>query len=107
MIKIKFGINNEAVSKVALRNEIQTGEASILTDINGEVKEYSALIEKIYLDDEDDNKSFVIRVIDEELLNTTGGIIRGLSGSPIMQNDKLIGIVTNVLVSNQIGRAHV
>ena len=58
------------------------------------------MIDKVYLDDTEDNKSFVIRIIDEDLIDKTGGIIRGLSGSPILQNGKLIGIVTNVLISN-------
>lgn len=58
------------------------------------------MIDKIYLNDLEDNKNFVIRIIDDDLISQTGGIIRGLSGSPIIQNGKLIGIVTNVLVSN-------
>lgn len=86
--------------EVALRNEIVIGNAEIITNVNGEKKTYSVQVEKIYLNDLEDNKSFVIRVTDEELINSTGGIIRGLSGSPIVQNGKLIGVVTNVLVSN-------
>lgn len=86
--------------EVALRNEIVTGEAEIITNVNGNKKTYKVVVEKIYLNDLEDNKSFVIRVTDEELINSTGGIIRGLSGSPIVQNGKLIGVVTNVLVSN-------
>jgi len=91
--------------EIGLRNEIEEGEAIILSDIDGNgVKEYSINIEKIYLNNNEDNKSFVIKVIDEDLINKTGGIIRGLSGSPIIQNGKLIGVVTNVLVSNpQLG----
>lgn len=87
--------------KLALRNEIKTGEAKILSNIEGgKAKEYSVNIEKIYFNNNEDNKSFVIRVTDEELIEKTGGIIRGLSGSPIIQNDKVIGVVTNVLVSD-------
>ena len=76
------------------------GDAVIISDISGKLKEYKVYVEKIYLDDNEDNKSFIIRVKDEELIKQTGGIIKGLSGSPILQNGKLIGIVTNVLVSN-------
>ena len=58
------------------------------------------VIEKIYLQNNSDNKSMLIRVTDEELLKKTGGIIRGLSGAPIVQNGKFVGAVTNVLVSD-------
>ena len=97
---------NEAVP-VALRNEIQTGDAKILCSLDGKgTKEYSIKIEKIYTDNNYDNKSMLIRITDEELLEKTGGIIRGLSGSPILQNGKFVGAVTNVLVSNpEIGYA--
>lgn len=87
--------------EVALRNEIQTGEASILTSLDGDVaKEYSIEIEKIYKNNDYDNKSMLIKVIDEELLEKTGGIIQGMSGSPIIQNNKFVGCVTNVLVND-------
>ena len=86
---------------MALRNEIEEGKASIYCDVDGNgVKEYEIEIEKIYYDNNFDNKSFIIKVIDDKLINKTGGIIRGLSGAPIIQNNKLIGAVTNVLVAN-------
>ena len=71
-----------------------------MSNFSGEMKEYEVMIDKVYLDDVEDNKSFVVRITDKDLINKTGGIIIGLSGSPILQNGKLIGIVTNVLVSN-------
>ena len=49
---------------------------------------------------EDTNKSFVIKVTDKELLEATGGIVQGLSGSPVIQNGKIIGAVTHVFVNN-------
>ena len=100
-----LNIDNSKALKVALRNEIQEGKAKILCNIDGnKSKEYSIEIEKIYLENDYNNKSFLIKVIDEELLNKTGGIIRGLSGTPIIQNGKFIGAVTNVLVQDpQIG----
>ena len=89
--------------QVALRNEIKQGNATILCSLDGRTsKEYNIKIEKIYENNSYDNKSMLIRVIDNELIDKTGGIIRGLSGSPILQNGKLVGAVTNVLVSNPI-----
>ncbi len=94
--------------KVASRDEINIGPAKVLcvTDTNNTVEEYSIEIEKVYLDNSTSNKSMLIRITDEKLLEKTGGIIRGLSGAPIIQNNKFIGAVTNVLVSNpEIGYA--
>lgn len=87
--------------KVALRDEIKEGPATILCNVDGtEVKEYKIEIDKIYFENNFDNKSFMIKVTDEKLINKTGGIIRGLSGAPIIQNNKFVGAVTNVLVAN-------
>lgn len=102
-----LNINKSEAMKVALRGEIKEGEAKVICSIDGlTTKEYDILIEKIYTQNNSDNKSMLIRVTDEELLEQTGGIIRGLSGAPIVQNGKFIGAVTNVLVSNpEIGYA--
>ncbi len=85
-------LNNEFNSEfdVGIRSELHEGKASILSDIDGEEKEYEVEIKKIYLNNNYDNKSFVIEVTDEDLINETGGIIRGLSGSPILQDGKLV-----------------
>lgn len=85
---------------VATRQEIQIGEASILSNIDGEFKEYKVEIQKTYLNNNFDNKSMLIKVTDEELLNKTGGIIQGMSGSPIIQNGKFCGAVTHVFVND-------
>ena len=100
-----LNIDTSKTVKVALRNEIKTGEAKVICNIDGrQTKEYSINIDKIYLDNDSSNKSFIIRVTDKELIDKTGGIIRGLSGAPIIQNGKFIGAITNVLVQNpQIG----
>ena len=103
-----LNIDSSKKIKVALRDEIQIGNAKILCalDDSNVSKEYSIEIEKIYKENDYNNKSMLIRVTDEELLDKTGGIIRGLSGAPIIQNDKFVGAVTNVLVSNpEIGYA--
>lgn len=85
---------------VAMRQEINLGEATILSDISGELKDYKIEIQKTYLNNNYDNKSMVIKVTDEELLNRTGGIIQGMSGSPVIQNGKFCGAITHVFVKN-------
>lgn len=85
---------------VAMRQEINLGEATILSDISGELKEYKIEIQKTYLNNNYDNKSMVIKVTDDELLNRTGGIIQGMSGSPVIQNGKFCGAITHVFVKN-------
>lgn len=83
------------------RQEIQTGHATILTTIKGNSpKEYDIEIEKIELKGNELSKNMVIRVTDEELLKEAGGIVQGMSGSPIIQNGKLVGAVTHVFVND-------
>lgn len=87
--------------EVALREEIKTGKATILCSLdNNQAQEYEIEIEKVYVDNNYDNKSMRIKVTDERLLEKTGGIIQGMSGSPIIQNGKFVGAVTHVLVNN-------
>lgn len=94
--------NSNRQMEVALRDEIKTGKATILctVDQEQEAKEYEIEIEKIYKNNNYDNKSMLIKVTDEELLEKTGGIIQGMSGSPIIQNGKFCGAVTHVLVND-------
>ena len=97
--KIKIDPNKKM--NVATRNEIELGEATILCSLDDEkTKEYKIQIEKIYLNNNYDNKSMLIKVTDKELIEKTGGIIQGMSGSPVIQNGKFIGAVTNVLVND-------
>lgn len=99
--KSKVKSSNYGEIEVAARNEIQEGKATILCQLDNEgVKEYEIEIEKAYRNNNKDNKSMLIRITDEELLEKTGGIIQGMSGSPVIQNGKLIGAVTNVLVKD-------
>lgn len=87
--------------KTASRNEIMLGNATILCSLdNIKTEEYDIEIEKIYLNNDNDNKSMLIKVKDEKLLEKTGGIIQGMSGCPIIQNGRFIGAVTNVLVND-------
>lgn len=85
---------------VGYKQEVTEGEASILCCVEDEVKEYQAEITKIDMNHSDTNKSFVIRVTDPKLLSVTGGIVQGMSGSPVLQNGKIIGAVTHVFVQD-------
>lgn len=86
--------------KISPRQDIKTGEAKILCNLDGKVKEYNIEIKKIYQNNNYDNKCMILKVTDAELLEKTGGIIQGMSGSPIIQNNKLIGAVTHVFVND-------
>ena len=86
---------------VAAVDEIQTGPATILSTISGDcVQEYSMEILKIYPATRSGDKNMVIRITDRALLEATGGIVQGMSGSPIIQDGKLVGAVTHVLVND-------
>ena len=96
-----LNLDNSKEIEVATRDEIKKGKATILCSLdNNKPKEYEIEIEEIYKDNNYDNKSMEIKVTDKELLEKTGGIIQGMSGSPIIQNGKFIGAVTHVLVNN-------
>lgn len=86
--------------EIAYKQEVVEGPATILCSVDGTVQEYQAEIEKIYLNSREANKSMVIRVTDPVLLEKTGGIVQGMSGSPILQNGKLIGAVTHVFIQD-------
>lgn len=86
---------------IALRNEIKEGPAQIITNINGsDLNIYNIEIQKVFLQNIDSSKNLIIKITDERLLNYTGGIVQGMSGSPIIQNGKLIGAVTHVLIND-------
>lgn len=96
-----LNIDKSQELEIALRNEIKQGPAKIICSLeNGVRKEYNVEIKKIYKNNNSDNKSMLIEVTDEELIEKTGGIIQGMSGSPIIQNNKFVGAVTHVLVNN-------
>lgn len=85
---------------VAMRNEVKTGPAKILTTIDGnKPKLYSINIEKLFDQSNPNPKSMLIKITDTELLDKTGGIVQGMSGSPIIQNNKVVGAVTHVLIN--------
>lgn len=93
-------VNNSKAVEIASRNEIRTGEASVLCCTDGSrVGEYKINIDHIFISSFD-NKSMIIRITDDRLVTKTGGIVQGMSGSPIIQNGKLIGAVTHVFVND-------
>ena len=82
-------------------DSLHTGPATILATVaQGPPREYSVEILKLYPKDRTTYRNFLLKVTDPELLNTTGGIVQGMSGSPILQDGKLIGAVTHVLVND-------
>ena len=99
-----FGVSDSAFDGQAVpvgeTDEIRTGSATILSTVQGtQVQEYSVEILKIYPNSRSSGRNMLIRVTDPRLLQTTGGIVQGMSGSPILQEGKLIGAVTHVLVN--------
>ena len=85
----------------ASEEDIHTGEAAILSTVSGDTpREYSVEILKIYPKDRTDGRNLLLKVTDETLLEATGGIVQGMSGSPIIQDGKLVGAVTHVLVND-------
>ncbi len=96
-----LNIQNLAEMEVADRSEINTGKAYILCELeNGKTEKYEIEIQKLFKDNNQDNKSMLIKITDARLIEKTGGIIQGMSGAPIIQNGKFIGAVTHVLVND-------
>ncbi len=100
-----YGIYNSVPSKDTIEvgefSDIKKGNAYILTVTkNNDIQKYSINIVDKYYNKKDTQKAFSFEVIDSNLLNKTGGIVQGMSGSPIIQDNKIIGAVTNVLVDN-------
>ena len=96
-----LNIDTSKEMEVALREEIKTGKATILCSLDNQTpQEYEIEIEKTYKENNYDNKSMQIKITDQRLLEKTGGIIQGMSGSPIIQNGKFAGAVTHVLVND-------
>ena len=97
----KLNLNQSREMEVANRSEIKTGKAEIMCELeNGKIGTYEIEIQKLYTENNENNKSMLIKVTDEELIKKTGGIIQGMSGAPIIQNGKFIGAVTHVLVND-------
>lgn len=91
---------NGKAMPVASIDEVERGPATILANVAGDaVREYAVEIVKIYPADDEYGRGMMLRVTDEALIQQTGGIVQGMSGSPVLQNGKIVGAVTHVLVS--------
>lgn len=86
--------------EVGYKQEITRGEAWIRSAVSGEVRDYRIEIEEIHSSESDVNKGIVLRVTDPELLALAGGIVQGMSGSPVIQNGKIVGAVTHVFIND-------
>ena len=100
--QLEPGKYEESMKKIptGLKQEIQTGKAEIRCDIGDGIREYQCEILEIDSNARDTNKCFVLRITDDDLLSRTGGIVQGMSGSPVLQNGKLIGAITHVFVND-------
>jgi stage IV sporulation protein B len=97
---LNTGWNGDAL-ETAQRTQVHTGAATIRSTVTGDTpQEYSVEILKIYPGNRPEGRNMLLKITDPTLLNTTGGIVQGMSGSPIIQDGKLIGAVTHVLVND-------
>lgn len=85
---------------ISLKQEIELGPAQIICSVTGEPEFYDVEVVEVNLEKDNINRGIVVQVVDEKLLTLTGGIIQGMSGSPIIQIGKLVGAVTHVLVQD-------
>lgn len=94
------GMQKDLCYKVGYKQDIRIGTAYILSAVSGEDKTYEIQIESLDYSGNEENKGILFRVTDPEILELTGGIVQGMSGSPIIQDGKIIGAVTHVFVSD-------
>ncbi len=85
---------------VATKEQVKKGQAYILSSITGESRYYSIEITDITYDNREENKELKIKITDPELISITSGIVQGMSGTPIIQDGRLVGAVTHVLVND-------
>ncbi len=83
----------------AKKEEIQIGKAQILCQVSGNIDTYEVMINAIDYNGSGKDRDFIVEVTDEALLKATGGIVQGMSGSPVLQNGKIIGVITHVFVN--------
>ena len=90
-----------SLETVPVGEEAKLGKAEILTNVSGDAVEHCSIeITKLYPDDDEYGRGMMLRVTDKKLLEQTGGIVQGMSGSPVLQDGKIIGAVTHVLVND-------
>jgi len=85
---------------IALQDQVHEGPAVIYSNVDSEIKQYDVFIENVNRFSNDETKGMILRITDPTLLHKTNGIVQGMSGSPIIQNNKLIGAVTHVFVQD-------
>ena len=95
-----LALGTEEALPIGLKQELCTGPAQILCTVDGTTQYYDIEITDIHLDHDNVNRGIELKVTDPELLALTGGIIQGMSGAPIIQNGRLVGAVTHVLVQD-------
>ena len=93
-------IDENISAPVGNRMLVKLGKATLVSSVSGIREEYDVEIIKAKFQPETSDKSFVFRVVDKRLINLTGGIVQGMSGSPILQNGKVIGAVTHVFLND-------
>ena len=93
-------VDENLTAKIGGRLSVTPGKATIVSDVSGIKEEYEIEIIKANYQKKANDKSLVFRVKDKRLLNLTGGIVQGMSGSPIIQNGKIVGAVTHVFLSD-------
>ena len=93
-------VQDKQLYETAHKQEVKTGEATILCSVDGTCREYGIEIKEIRMNGKEINKGMILEVTDEELLKKTGGIVQGMSGSPILQNGRIVGAVTHVFVND-------
>ncbi len=97
--KFRQAMNMQPI-EIGYRQDVKKGPALIRSGISGEIRDYQIEILKVDYSTSHQNKSLVIQVTDPDLLSLTGGIVQGMSGSPIIQDNKLIGAVTHVFIQD-------
>ncbi len=86
--------------EIGLKQEVKKGKATVRCTVGDTVEDYEIEIENIDISNSNHSKGIVLKITDQRLLNQTGGIVQGMSGSPIIQNNKIIGAVTHVFIQD-------
>lgn len=98
--KESYNYFNDSLIEVGSKEEMKLGPAQIYSCVNNEIKIYNVEITKLFYQSKPDEKSFVIKIVDDELLKLTNGIIQGMSGCPVIQDNKIVGAVTHVFMND-------
>ncbi len=97
--KLRKNISGDPL-EIGYRQDVKKGRAWLRSTVSGQVRDYEIEIQRVDYNPLQKSKSLVLRVVDPELLQLTGGIVQGMSGSPIIQDGKLVGAVTHVFVND-------